>query len=237
MRIGLQTLILLIFAGSIHVGAQTKRISCSAGMQAPPYGFWNWPANTQIRVYILSTDFEPEEIPYLLKALRNWDNALKATSSVISVKYEGTTSTTQYSENCLTITRGEVFSKNRHNAAELRGYSAYSNQILTHAAIVIDRRVTNLQMLSSVVAHEFGHSLGLLDCYSCPSGSTVMAAFKGINISNGIEGPTDCDIAQVTKTYGELRNRPRSSRVAAKKLVDEGEEPVEDDSPIVMPKP
>jgi hypothetical protein len=48
--------------------------------------------------------------------------------------------------------------------------------------------------------------------------------------------PTPCDIAQVRQAYQELKVRIRPSP-SSRNRIDEGEEPVDDDTPIVIPKP
>jgi hypothetical protein len=42
-------------------------------------------------------------------------------------------------------------------------------------------------VLTNVVAHEIGHSLGLMDCHHCQSGTTAMGLMKSAEESNGIE--------------------------------------------------
>ncbi|HKR12962.1 MAG TPA: hypothetical protein VJT15_12965 [Pyrinomonadaceae bacterium] len=56
-----------------------------------------------------------------------------------------------------------------------------------------DPRLTNHATLTNAIAHELGHSFGLLDCYSCKDKSTVLNQFKSINTPNHISGPTACD--------------------------------------------
>ena len=55
--------------------------------------------------------------------------------------------------------------------------------------------------------------------------------------SDGMTAPSACDVAQVRAAYKafavELAQSPRTKKV----VVDEGEEPVDDDTPIVVPKP
>ena len=90
------------------------------------------------------------------------------------------------------------------------------------------------------MAHELGHSLGLLDCVKCDSGSTAMGLMKGDGSSNGIEGPTACDKVGVGTAYRELlaRVRPAPSNLMLNKTPeDEGEEPEEDDTLVVVRKP
>ena len=56
-----------------------------------------------------------------------------------------------------------------------------------------------------------GLNFGLLDCYTCKHKSTVMNQFKVVDVPNGMEGPTRCDIAQVREAYEELKVRVRPS--------------------------
>jgi hypothetical protein len=63
-----------------------------------------------------------------------------------------------------------------------------------------------------------------------------MNQFKTVNEPNDMEGPTGCDIAQVKAAYKELAVRVRPSP-QKDEIVDEGEEPVDDDTPIVIRKP
>ena len=65
-----------------------------------------------------------------------------------------------------------------------------------------------------------------------------MNQFKTVNVSNNMEGPTACDLAQVQAAYQELKIHPRPSPlVAAATAADEGEEPVDDDTPVITRKP
>jgi hypothetical protein len=59
-----------------------------------------------------------------------------------------------------------------------------------------------------------------------------------IRKSKGLEGPTACDVAQIKAAYQELKLRVRPAPVVARIIIpDEGEEPVEDDTPVVIPPP
>ena len=133
-------------------------------------------------------------------------------------EYSGMTAEELTCENCMTVMRGRVFDKTNRHVTETQVYSLHRNQIITYAAIVIDPSLTNPRALSNAVAHELGHNLGLL------------------NVPNDLEAPTSCDIAQVKQAYTELRVHLRPSPVNAKRA-DEGEEPVDDDTPIVIPRP
>jgi hypothetical protein len=216
--------------------AQTISVKpCTIGKDAPAFGFWTWPANSTIKVYILKADFGDDETAYLLKPIRNWSTATVSTGPGITLEYAGTTTQPLYCQNCLTIMRGPVFNKLKRHATELQTYSAQSNQIMTWAHIVVDPVLTNREALTNAVAHELGHSFGLIDCYSCKSKSTVMNQFKTVNEPNEMQGPTACDVAEVSAAYRELAIRVRPAPIV--QVVDEGEEPLDDDTPIVVRKP
>ena len=224
-------LLFILLAAAASTTAQSR---CEAGVQAPPVGFWTWTAGTQVRVYVVERDFEQEDLPSLLAPLENWNAVSEATGSRVNFKYIGPKASPQHCENCLTIARGPVFDKKQRHLTELRAYSARNDRLMTWATIVVDFTLTNRQALTDAVAHELGHSFGLRDCYSCKAKSTVMNQFGRVNTPNEVPGPTTCDVAQVKSTYKQLALQVTQHK---KIPIDEGEEPVDDDTPIVIPKP
>jgi hypothetical protein len=232
---GLLLLIGLFSCPAFPQNAQSSAPPCSVGVSAAAFGFWTWASESRVKVYILAADFKSEEIPYLLIPLQNWDAGWEATGSGVRLDYEGTTSAPLHCQNCLTIMRRPIFSKKTRHGSEFQAHSEQGNQIVTYAVILIDPALTNPKALSNAMAHELGHSLGLLDCYLCKDRSTVMNKLKRMNASNDMEGPTVCDIAQVRAAYKELKIRvgPAPTGIPG----DEGEEPVEDDTPLVVPNP
>jgi hypothetical protein len=208
--------------------------TCEVGAKAAPFGFFSWAPETKVKVYIVSADFTGSEVPFLLAPLRNWNAVAEATGSRVKFEYSGPTTRALHCGSCLTITRGAVFDKSRRHLTELRTLSMPQTRTINWATIVIDPRLTNHDALTSAIAHELGHSFGLLDCYSCSDKSTVMNQFKTTNVSNQMEGPTGCDVAQVKSAYRALASRAAKAK---KIVVDEGEEPVDDDTPVVIPKP
>lgn len=224
-------LLFILLAAAASTPAQQSR--CEAGVQAPPVGFWTWTAGTQVRVYVVERDFQPEDLPSLLAPLENWNAVAETTGSRVSFKYIGPEASPQHCENCLTISRGAVFDKKKRHLTELRAYSARNDRLMTWATIVVDFTLTNRKALTDAVAHELGHSFGLRDCFSCKAKSTVMNQFGPVNTPNEVPGPTTCDVAQVKSTYKQLTLQATTP----KKLEDEGEEPVDDDTPIVLRKP
>jgi len=63
-----------------------------------------------------------------------------------------------------------------------------------------------------------------------------MIQFKSVNVSNGMDRPSTCDVAQVKLAYQTIAAQLK--RVTQPMpLVDEGEEPIDDDTPVVIRKP
>src|SRR5207249_7453704 len=129
----------------------------------------------------------------------------------------------------LTLIRNVVYSKKERHLALLEAHSLRSDQVIDWALVIVDPKVKNANVLTNVMAHEIGHSLGLLDCYHCRSGSTAMGLLKGADESNGIEGPTACDTTTVLAAYQELKLHARRAPAAD----SAGEAAEEDDTPIV----
>jgi hypothetical protein len=231
--IGLLVFVSLFSFPAFPQNASSSASPCTVGVRAPAFGFWTWASDTRVKVYILASDFKSEEIPYLLTPLQRWDAVWESTGAGVRLDYEGTTSAPLDCQNCLTIMRRPVFNKKTRHGSEFEAHSEGDTQIVTYAAILIDPALTNPKALTNAVAHELGHSFGLLDCYLCKDHSTVMNKLKRMNASNDMEGPTRCDIAQVEAAYKELRIRVGPAPVVMNAVVDEGEEPVEDDTPLV----
>jgi hypothetical protein len=210
---------------------------CKVGVQAPAVGFSAWSPKSEINVYILENNFEDGELPFLFTALDAWNAVSDLTGSKVKLEYKGTTAVPLNCENCLTIRRGPVFDKSNRRLTTLTALSEPKNRIITWANITIDPLLTNPRTLTNAVAHELGHSFGLLDCYSCKARSTVMIKFTDVNVSNEMDGPSDCDLAQVKSVYQSLAVELKNRRLAKPIVVDVGEDPVEDDTPVVIPKP
>ena len=213
--------------------AQIRVADCKVGSRAAATGFWTWQPNTRVYVYVLQNEFSKEEISSLITPMQLWDAVSEATGSKVRLIYAGTTPAPLECENCLTIQRGAVHNKKHRHGGEIKAFGINGTRIIHHASIVIDPRMNTSASLKSAVAHELGHSFGLQDCYDCNDRSTVMIKFSGFSLSNGLEGPTGCDVTQVTKAYIELKKRYRPVVVQE----DEGEEGEVDDTPLVIPEP
>jgi hypothetical protein len=225
--------LLLVLTTWTQLRAQTK--GCEIGMQAPPIGFWAWPMGSHVKVYVVESDFHPGEVSFLLTPLASWNAVSELTGSRVKFEYAGTAAAPRYCESCLTIERGSIYDKRQRHLTELRAYSARGDRLLSWASIVVDPLLTNPKALTDAIAHELGHNFGLLDCYSCKTKATVMNQFGPVNVASHVPGPTKCDVVQVKAAYKQLTLQ--TSRTPEKIVADEGEEPVDDDTPIVVPKP
>jgi len=234
-RLALVSLLVLTLGTFAPLAAQSS--SCQVGVAAAAVGFWTWAPESKIKVYIVASDFEPNEPEFLLAPLSAWNAVSQLTGSNVKFEYQGITDRPLYCENCLTIFRGEVFDKSKRHLTELRTYSAARNRIMTWAHIVIDPRLTNSKTLTNALVHELGHSFGLLDCYSCKQNTTVMIQFKSVNTPNDMDRPSACDVAQVKVVYQSVMVQLKRSPHPQPLVVDEGEEPVDDDTPVVIRKP
>lgn len=209
---------------------------CVAGRTAAPIGFWTWPAGTRVKVYLREPDFGVADIAGVTVALQNWDAAAIEDGSQVHFSSRGLTRETKTAQGDITLVRGDIYQKKglRHLAL-LEANGDANNQLIDHALVIVDITVKEPAVLTNVIAHELGHSLGLLDCYKCRGGSTAMGLMKSARESNGIEGPTACDRTAVLSAYEKLSLHVAASPAALQSVeaLDQGEEPEEDDTPIV----
>src|SRR6185503_16188416 len=109
-------LVLVIVLSAVSpLAAQT---SCKVGVAAAPAGFWTWAPESKISVYIVESDFKPDELEYLLAPLSPWNAVSEATGSKVRFEYKGLVNRPLYCENCLTIVRGPVFDKSKRHLTE-----------------------------------------------------------------------------------------------------------------------
>jgi hypothetical protein len=209
--------------------------ACDAKVKSPDYSMPEWPEKAEVKVFTIAGDFKPEQLAAILTPLSNWSAVAAASSSQVTFIYSGQSAEPQDCLNCLTIMRGKVHDNQKH-AAELQAMVSPGEQTILYARLVIDPIIPNMAALTNAVAHEMGHNFGLRDCFDCQRGTTVMGLIRS---SNGLNGPTACDLAQVRQVYDHVRMhaaevKKRKSQPVVKIIpVDEGEEPVDDDTPIV----
>ena len=175
--------------------------ACDAKVKSPDYSMPEWPEKTEVKVFTIAGNFKPEQLAAILTPLSNWSAVAEASSSQVTFIYSGQTAEPQDCLNCLTIMRGKVHDNQKH-AAELQAMVNPGEQTILYARLVIDPIIPNMAALTNAVAHELGHNFGLRDCFDCQRGTTVMGLIRS---SNGLNGPTSCDLAQVRRVYDHVR--------------------------------
>jgi predicted Zn-dependent protease len=167
---------------------------------------WRWKPNTRVRIYYLKDNFNQLETEAFFRAVTNWNSALKEIDSRIVFILSGERESIVEDDASVTVMRG--IPKGKDRLGQLRIYSM-SNGV-RRATMTISPVVTDLNALTSLMAHEIGHSLGLADCYECKRGTTTMAAFKEANKGNDVYEPSECDKYIVSTAYaGETDSQAR----------------------------
>ena len=206
---------------------------CIVGHTSPSTGFWTWPADSLVNIYLRDPDFSQDYVEAVRIAVQNWDAAAAESGSNVHFIFHGLTLETKTGQGDLTITRGETYDKKRH-LAFLQAHSLLSNRLIDYALVIVDARVKNPEVLTNIMAHELGHSLGLMDCYECSRKTTAMSLLKTGTEPNGIEGPTACDKFAVLAAYRELALHVTATAATFHKpSVTEGELPEAIVRPVV----
>src|SRR5712691_11576474 len=225
----------LSFGGPKALTSEPPPTPCVVGRTAAGIGFWTWPANSHVNIYLREPDFSEADVSAISVAVQNWDATFMENGSNVRFYFHGLTRETMTARGDLTIIRGAVYKKKLRHLALLEAHSLRNDQLIDYALIIVDAQVKDREVLTNVMAHELGHSLGLLDCYGCHGRSTAMGLLRSADESNGIEGPTACDKMAVLAAYQELKLHVRSAPsplALNQSLMDEGEEPEDDDTPI-----
>lgn len=208
---------------------------CVPGRTQADIGFWTWPAGLEVNVYLREPDFSVDYISAVERAVQNWNAATTGSGPRVRFTFRGMARNPETTLGNMTIVRGDVFTKKEKHLALLKAHSLRHDRLIDYALVIVDYRVNNPSVLTNVIAHEIGHSLGLMDCYRCAGQTTAMGLMKSANETNGVDGPTACDVQAVRLAYRELSERVRNETMTKIKRVDEGEEPVADDTPVIKP--
>jgi predicted Zn-dependent protease len=178
--------------------AATLPKQCRPGKTSTGALGWRWKSNTHVRLYYLKSNFSSTEAEAISRAVNNWNNALREIDSRIVFISGGERENVVEDDASITVMRG--IPKGKERLGEIKFYSM-SNGV-NRMVVTISPVVTDLNALTSLMAHEIGHSLGLADCYGCRRGTTTMAAFKDDNKGNDVYEPSECDKYVVAAGYG-----------------------------------
>lgn len=178
---------------------------CRAGKTSTEAFGWRWRPGARVRVYYLKDNFSREETAAFTRAVDNWNAGLREIGSQVVFAAVGERETIAEDDASITVLRGVPKGKDR--LGQLKLYSM-SNGVM-RATMIISPAVTDLDALTSLMAHELGHSVGLGDCYGCRRGTTTMAAFKESNEGNDVYAPSECDKYVVAQGYMGGGNGPQ----------------------------
>jgi hypothetical protein len=196
-------------SSSSTVPAMPKQ--CRLGKTSTEALGWRWKPNTHVRLYYLKNNFSEAETKAFSRAVNNWNSALREIDSRIVFTTGGISENVSEDNATITVMRG--IPKGKERLGEIKFYSM-SNGV-ERMLIIISPVVKDLDALTSLMAHEIGHSLGLADCYGCKRGTTTMAAFKDDNKGNDVFEPSECDKYVVATGYlGERGAQARLSPTA-----------------------
>ncbi|HYJ46970.1 MAG TPA: hypothetical protein VEV81_10185 [Pyrinomonadaceae bacterium] len=178
-------------------GAASNQKQCRPGKTSTEAAGWRWERATVVHVYYLKGSFSQAERDALGRAVRSWDSALSGTEARVRFVIGGERESLAEENASLTVLRGIPRGKDR--VGQIRLYTL-SNGVV-YAAVTVSPAVTDPAALTSLMAHELGHSLGLADCYGCERGTTAMAAFRSDNKGNDVYEPSECDKYVVAAGY------------------------------------
>jgi len=196
--------ILFLLVLNFSANGQMRPLVCTPNLTAPPVSGPHWSSDAEVTVYFAGNMFTPKQREALLDAMEAWNIAEIITRSGVEFSYGGETDQILKCRNCLTVRRRQVQQMARHHYA-LFYPIADRDGFLVSAWIDVDVGTTNLRALSGFMAHEMGHGMGLWDCATCKKKETVMNAFPGVNSSNGLAGPSPCDVETVRQIYQRER--------------------------------
>ncbi|HKC64638.1 MAG TPA: hypothetical protein VKB86_13440 [Pyrinomonadaceae bacterium] len=177
---------------------------CHPGKTSTVAMGWRWQSRSHVRVYYLKNSFSAVEENALTRAVNNWNNALREMGASINFTIGGERENVSEENASLTVLRAVPKGKDR--LGQIKLYSMSNGA--ASALVIISPVVTDPDALTSLMAHEIGHTLGLADCYECKRGTTTMAAFRSDNKGNDVFEPSECDKYVVSAGYaGEVREQ------------------------------
>ncbi len=182
---------LFIFSNISFVDAQS---GCnSTNCQPPPLRnpYSSWPKGPAVVVNIDPT-FNQDQSNAIKAAFTNWQNSNGPSGNGSGVTFSFTFNPPA---NTPSANQFQVIARNPGVDAVGGATSIYrSGNRTTKAAADIDPMYTNMTAMAQTMAHEIGHTFGLGECLSCPTGTTVMQGADDLNdTTSGCVSPSSCD--------------------------------------------
>ena len=202
MRASLLTFVLILII-PMAVYAQPAGQVCTTNRNAPPTSAYYWPPDTTVKVYFTRNLFTLEQRLRLFQAMTAWTEAAQTVGADVRFVDAGDSDRVINCKECLTVTRSEVYKRDRKHYAFFYPLSQDRDGLLISAWIDFDVAITSPKALQGFMAHELGHSMGLWDCKTCKKRQTIMSGFPSINRDNGLVSPSRCDL--------EVQDLPTSS--------------------------
>jgi hypothetical protein len=200
MKASLSVLILVLII-PLMVNAQQDGEVCTTNRNAPPTSAYYWPPDTTVKVYFTRNLFTPVQRAGLFQAMTVWTEAAQKVGADVRFVDAGDSDSLINCRGCLTVTRSEVYKRDRKHYAFFYPLSRDRYGLLISAWIDFDVATTSPKALEGFMAHELGHGMGLWDCKTCKKNQTIMNGFPGINRDNGLVSPSNCDLEVVRRVY------------------------------------
>jgi hypothetical protein len=150
--------------------------------------------------------FKPPEQQAIREVMDQWNDLSEQAGAGIKYDYAGEVGQHENGEGYLTLTRIEIMKGTNNRYYAYFFPTSNPDGSIRSAQITFDFKTTDVKALKSLVAHELGHGIGLWDCISCKSKSTIMNGFPGVNQDNGLVAPSACDIQVVKTIFEQERN-------------------------------
>lgn len=208
--------ILLILLTHVSINAQQPGPVCVTNRNAPPISAYYWPPDTTVKVYFTRNLFTSEQREKLFEAMMVWTKAAKQVGADVRFVDAGDSDGLISCQGCLTVSRSEVYKRDRKHYAFFHPLTRSRDGLLISAWIDFDVATTSPKALQGFMAHELGHGMGLWDCKTCKKKQTIMNGFPGVNRDNGLVSPSDCDMEIVRKVYQVHRQQPNVASLGSR---------------------
>jgi hypothetical protein len=181
----------LLFIFVLSFGSTTYVYACTVPPTEPIS--LTWSPDT----IVLISNSVPELTGPLATAAANWTGALDflycdGPEFVVSTGFAPLI-TMQYA----TVSHDPETGSIRLAKSDLSVSTRIDSGVVTVNSDLFDGVAMNSDKITEVIAHEFGHTVGLNDCTGCTANSSVMVSgivLTSVNTLVGAPGPTACDI-------------------------------------------